>query len=87
MAEIKFEITDDMICSVIEKQVKEKIKNMDIKGIIESETRKCAHDLWKELNANELVKFIKVNEVTNKIASEISHYIGSKIAQSFDEDY
>ena len=55
MAEIKFEITEEMIKSVIREEVKGKISKMDFKGMVKSEIQQTVHDNWKELKSAEVV--------------------------------
>lgn len=81
MAEIKLEITDEMIKSAIREQVRAKLDKMDIKGMVKSEIAQCTRDFWRELKSEELVKQVKIAEISRNVSDIIS----DRIARAFEE--
>lgn len=81
MAEIKLEITDEMIKSVVKEQVKSKIDKMDIKGMVQVEVNKCVNAVWREFDGNELVKQVKLAEVSKTVSDILSE----RIVHAFEE--
>lgn len=75
MAEIKLEITDEMIAKAIRAQIKEKLRNMDLKGMVNTEIVKMVHESWKEIKAENLVKELKTNEIANRVVENITSTI------------
>lgn len=81
MTEVKIEITEQMIKSVLKEKVNNKLKNIDIKSMVHEVVSDLAREKWDELRGDQLVKNVKTSQVANRIVSELS----DRIVHAFDD--
>lgn len=81
MAEIKLEITDEMIKSAVREQVKTRLSKLDFKSMVNTEIHKVVRESWNELNADSLVKEIKTDEIANGIVDNLASIVSSALAE------
>lgn len=81
MTEVKIEITEQMIKSVLKEQVNNKLKNIDIKSMVHEVVSDLAREKWNELRGDQLVKNVKTSEVADRIVGELS----DRIVHAFDD--
>lgn len=81
MAEIKIEITEQMVKSVLKEQVNNKLKNIDIKSMVHEVVSDLAREKWNELRGDQLVKNVKTSQIADRIVSELS----DRIVHAFDD--
>lgn len=81
MAEIKIEITEQMVKSVLKEQVNNKLENIDIKSMVHEVVSDLAREKWNELRGDQLVKNVKTSQVADRIVSELS----DRIVHAFDD--
>lgn len=84
MAEIKLEITEEMIKSVIKEEVRGRMTKIDFKGMVKSEIQQAVHNNWKELKSDELVKTIKTEELKRNITQSICEEITQALIREWD---
>lgn len=84
MAEIKIEITEEMIKSVIREEVKARMVKIDFKCILMSEIQQAVRDNWKELKSDELVKTIKTEELKRNITQCMCDEITQALIREWD---
>lgn len=81
MTEVKIEITEQMVKSVLKEQVNNKLKNIDIKSMVHEVVSDLAREKWNELRGDALVKNVKTSQVADRIVSELS----DRIVHAFDD--
>lgn len=81
MTEVKIEITEQMIKSVLKEKVNNKLKNIDIKSMVHEVVSDLAREKWNELRGDQLVKNVKTSQVANRIVSELS----DRVVHAFDD--